>query len=184
MTHLAAYLEQTKKLNSHVLLIDADLEAPGITYWLDVANQPSISFVRFLEAVHYPPTSVEESIQYCADELRKSSLTLNGTHDVFVLPACIDPNEPIPTLEECETKWNELVSSGFIQRLFEPPYYVKREQAYLDAGITMTRVNELTAEYTFALASNDTELIEKYKTQLDEIQSQRLSIKNQFPKPE
>jgi hypothetical protein len=96
----------------------------------------------------------------------------------------IDPNEPIPTLEECETKWNELVSSGFIQRLFEPPYYVKREQAYLDAGITMTRVNELTAEYTFALASNDTELIEKYKTQLDEIQSQRLSIKNQFPKPE
>lgn len=99
MTHLAAYLEQTKKLNTHVLLIDADLEAPGITYWLDIANQPSISFVRFLEAVHYPPSSVEESIQYCADELRKSSLTLNGTHEVFILPACVDPDEPIELLD-------------------------------------------------------------------------------------
>lgn len=99
MTHLAAYLEQTKKLSTHVLLIDADLEAPGITYWLDIANRPSISFVRFLEAVHYPPTSVEESIQYCADELRKSSLTLNGTHEVFVLPACVDPDEPIELLD-------------------------------------------------------------------------------------
>ena len=99
MTHLAAYLEQTKKLSTHVLLIDADLEAPGITYWLDAANRPSISFVRFLEAVHYPPTSVEESIQYCADELRKSSLTLNGTHEIFVLPACVDPDEPIELLD-------------------------------------------------------------------------------------
>jgi hypothetical protein len=92
----------------------------------------------------------------------------------------IDPNEPIPILEECQAKWNELVQSGF----FEPPYYVKREQAYLEAGITMKKVNELTAEYTFALASNNTELIQKYKTQLDEIQSQRLAIKNQFPKSE
>jgi len=99
MTHLAAYLEQTKKRNTHVLLIDADLEAPGITYWLDVANRPSISFVRFLEAVHYPPTSVEESIHYCADELRKSSITLNGTHEIFVLPACVDPDEPIELLD-------------------------------------------------------------------------------------
>jgi hypothetical protein len=48
----------------------------------------------------------------------------------------------------------------------------------------MDKVNELIAEYTLALATNNTELIEKYKTQLEEIQSQRLSIKNQFPKPE
>jgi hypothetical protein len=92
----------------------------------------------------------------------------------------IDPNEPIPTYEECVAKWNQLVESGY----FEPPYYVKREQAYLEAGITMAKVNELTAEYTFALASNDEELIQKYKTQLEDIQTQRLSIKNQFPKSE
>lgn len=99
MTHLVAYLEQTKKRKTKVLLIDADLEAPGITYWLDIANRPSISFVRFLEAVHYPPSSIKESIQYCAAELRKSSITLNGTHEVFVLPACVNPEQPIELLD-------------------------------------------------------------------------------------
>lgn len=97
ITHLVAYLEQTKKRK--ILLIDADLEAPGITYWLDVANRPSISFVRFLEAVHYPPSSVEASIQYCAAELRKSSITLNGAHEVFVLPACVNPDQPTELLD-------------------------------------------------------------------------------------
>ncbi|MDO9214563.1 MAG: hypothetical protein Q8Q54_07440 [Methylococcales bacterium] len=99
MTHLVAYLEQTKKRKTKVLLIDADLEAPGITYWLDVANRPSISFVRFLEAVHYPPSSVEASIQYCAAELRKSSITVNGAHEVFVLPACVNPDQPTELLD-------------------------------------------------------------------------------------
>ena len=99
ITHLVAYLEQPKNRKTRVLLIDADLEAPGITYWLDVANRPSISFVRFLEAVHYPPSSVEASIQYCAAELRKSSITLNGTHEVFVLPACVNPDQPTELLD-------------------------------------------------------------------------------------
>lgn len=99
ITHLVAYLEQTKKRKTKVLLIDADLEAPGITYWLDVANRPSISFVRFLEAVHYPPSSVEASVQYCAAELRKTSLTLNGAHEVFVLPACVNPDQPTELLD-------------------------------------------------------------------------------------
>jgi hypothetical protein len=92
----------------------------------------------------------------------------------------IDPNEPIPTYEECVATWNQLVESGH----FESPYYVKRQQAYLEAGITMEKVNELNAEYTLALATDNTELIQKYKTQLEEIQLQRLVIKNQFPKPE
>ncbi len=99
ITHLVAYLEQTQKRKTRVLLIDADLEAPGITYWLDVANRPSISFVRFLEAVHYPPSSVEASIQYCAAELRKSSITLSGAHEVFVLPACVNPGQPTELLD-------------------------------------------------------------------------------------
>jgi len=92
----------------------------------------------------------------------------------------IDQSEPIPTYEECVTKWNQLVESGY----FEPPYFIKRLDSYQNSGITMDKVNELIAEYTLALATNNTELIEKYKTQLEEIQSQRLSIKNQFPKPE
>ena len=73
-------------------------------------------------------------------------------------------------------------SSTKVSGMFEPPYYEKRAQAYHEAGITMDKVNELTAEYSFALATNDTELIEKYRTQLEEIQQQRLLIKNQFQK--
>ncbi|MGH8549313.1 MAG: KGGVGR-motif variant AAA ATPase, partial [Methylococcales bacterium] len=99
ITYLAAYLEQNKKRKAKILLIDADLEAPGITYWLDNANRPSISFVRFLEAVHYPPSSVAASIRYCAAELRKTSVTLNGNQEVFVLPACVNPKQPIELLD-------------------------------------------------------------------------------------
>lgn len=98
ITYLVAYLEETKKHKTKVLLIDADLEAPGITYWLDIANRPSISFVRFLEAVHYPPSSTEASVQYCAAELRKSSISLDG-HEIFVLPACVNPEQPIELLD-------------------------------------------------------------------------------------
>lgn len=94
MTHLGAYITQQRK--TKVLLIDADLEAPGITYWLD--SLPSISFIRFLEAVHYPPSSVSASVQYCAAELRKSSILLDG-HEIFVLPACTDSKQPIELLD-------------------------------------------------------------------------------------
>ncbi|NOS88098.1 MAG: ParA family protein [Methylococcaceae bacterium] len=66
---------------------------------MDSVNRPSISFVRFLEAVHYPPALVEASIQYCAAELRKSSITLNGNQEIFVLPACVDPKQPIELLD-------------------------------------------------------------------------------------
>ncbi|MDP2099689.1 MAG: hypothetical protein U1D70_01555 [Methylobacter sp.] len=98
ITHLVAYLEQTRGRKTKVLLVDADLEAPGITYWLDSANRPSISFVRFLEAIHYPPSSVEASVHYCAAELRKSSILLDG-HEIFVLPACVNPEQPTELLD-------------------------------------------------------------------------------------
>jgi hypothetical protein len=91
----------------------------------------------------------------------------------------IDPTEPIPTLEQCEVKWTELQASGF----FEPPYYVKRQEAYEAAGLSMQKVNELTNEYTQALAANDTEAIAKYQAQLVEVFAKRQAIKNQYPKP-
>jgi len=99
MTHLVAYLEQNKGRETKILLIDADLEAPGVTYWLDVANLPTISFIRFLESVHYSPSlSTEASIQYCATELRKVSISYEG-HDIFVLPACVNPKQPAELLD-------------------------------------------------------------------------------------
>ncbi|MBS0425010.1 MAG: ParA family protein [Proteobacteria bacterium] len=98
ITHLTSYLEQTKNRKTKVLLIDADIEAPGITYWLNSANHPSISFVRFLESIHYPASSVESSVKYCASELHKSSILLDG-HEIFVLPACVNPRQPTELLD-------------------------------------------------------------------------------------
>lgn len=91
----------------------------------------------------------------------------------------LDPNEPIPTLDQCQAKWNELEASGF----FEPPYYEKRRKAYLDAGLTMELISELTAEHAQAVAANDTAAIAKYAGQLSDIFAQRQAIKNQYPKP-
>ena len=89
----------------------------------------------------------------------------------------IDASEPIPTLEQCESKWAELVASG----IMEPPYWVKRKQAYEAAGITLERVAELVAEYNLALLSGS-EDVAKYGKQLTELNQQRAAIKAQYPK--
>jgi len=91
----------------------------------------------------------------------------------------INANEPIPTLAECEAKWAELVAAGY----FEPPYNVKRAEAYVAAGLTVAYVNELTNEYAQALAANDAATIEKYEAQLQEVFATRQAIKQQYPKP-
>lgn len=90
----------------------------------------------------------------------------------------IDPNEPIPTYDECVAKWNELVSAGF----FEPPYYVKRAEAYAQAGLYLQDIAELTAELNMAQAANNADDIAKYSAKLAEIHSKRAAIKAQYPK--
>lgn len=99
MTYLAAYLKTMARNPAKVLVIDADLEAPGITYWLEPANRPSVSFIGFLEALHYPPTSIDDTFDYFAAELRKTSLTIQGQHDIFILPACVNPNLPTELMD-------------------------------------------------------------------------------------
>ena len=90
-----------------------------------------------------------------------------------------DATTPIPTLAECEAKWDEMVAAGHL----EPPYYVKRLEAYEAAGLSMQKVNELTNEYVQALAANDVQAIGKYQSQLIEVFAKRQEIKNQYPKP-
>lgn len=90
-----------------------------------------------------------------------------------------DALTPIPTLAECEAKWNEMVAAGHL----EPPYYIKRSQAYEAAGLSMAKVTELTNEYTQAIAANNTEAIAKYEAQLQEVFTTREAIKQQYPKP-
>jgi hypothetical protein len=89
-----------------------------------------------------------------------------------------DAKEPIPTYEQCVAKWNELVASGY----FEPPYNVKRAQAYATAGIYLQDIAELTAELTLAQAAGNEADVLKYQTRLAAIYTQRAAIKQQFPK--
>ena len=94
MTYVAAKLEAAKDKPVKILVIDADLEAPGVSFWLDTANQPQVSFIQFLEAMHYPPVNVDSSLNHFAGELRKTSLTIDGTlRELFVLPAALDLTE-------------------------------------------------------------------------------------------
>lgn len=93
MTYVTALLEQDQTNVSRplkILVVDADLEAPGITFWLEPKNQPQVSFVQFLEAMHFPPSSESDSLAFFAQSLRKTSLTLRGgQRELFVLPATL-----------------------------------------------------------------------------------------------
>lgn len=91
MTYVAACLRDTAHNVRKILVIDADLEAPGISFWLDESNRPTVSFVQLLEALHYPPAGVTTSLDFFAEELRKTSLSLGGLQrELFVLPAALD----------------------------------------------------------------------------------------------
>lgn len=91
----------------------------------------------------------------------------------------IDPNEPIPTYDECVAKWNELIASGF----FEPPYHVKRAEAYAKEGVYLQDIAELTAELNMAQAANNAGDIAKYSAKLADLYAKRAAIKAQYPKP-
>lgn len=91
MTYVAALLQGSDSKPIKILVVDADLEAPGVTFWLDTTNRPQVSFVHFLEAMHYPPVSVENSLDFFVQALRKTSLNVGGTNrELFVLPAALN----------------------------------------------------------------------------------------------
>ena len=95
MTYVAACMQESSTGPKKILVVDADLEAPGVSFWLDEANRPTVSFVHLLEALHYPPTGlVDASLDFFAQELRKTSLSVNGMQrELFILPAALDLSE-------------------------------------------------------------------------------------------
>lgn len=94
MTFVAACIQEASAGPKKILVVDADLEAPGVSFWLDEANRPKVSFVQFLEALHYPPAGVDATIEYFTEELRKTSLSVNGLQrELFVLPAALELSE-------------------------------------------------------------------------------------------
>lgn len=124
MTYVAAKLESAKNKSVKILVVDADLEAPGVSFWLDRENQPQVSFIQFLEAMHYPPVDAEASLDYFASELRKTSLTIDGTlRELFVLPAALDLTEildmPVQPAHLARNTQNPWVLTEHIKKLGE-----------------------------------------------------------------
>ena len=111
-----------------------------------------------------------------------SQLGLRGatSHRTYerMVETWIDPSEPIPSLDECRIKWAELVASG----MFEPPYHVKRAEAYAQAGVYLQDIAELTAELNMAQAAENADDVAKYSKRLAEVYAMRAAIKAQYPK--
>ncbi|WP_238361115.1 KGGVGR-motif variant AAA ATPase [Iningainema tapete] len=97
--HLFALLDRAKEIDRSitVLVIDADLEAPGLTYWnMSEKPQPVVSFIDFLEAYHYSPIEREQTLSLFAREVNKSP-KYEGKSTVYFLPACLDDNQLLDT---------------------------------------------------------------------------------------
>ena len=98
-SHLFALLEAAKEINKEitVLVVDADLEAPGLTYW-DRAEkqQAAVSFIDFLEAYHYSPVSRQETLNLIAEEVKKTP-KYEGRSTFYFLPACLDDEQLLDT---------------------------------------------------------------------------------------
>ncbi len=101
--HLSAFLfallDRAREIGRamKVLVIDADLEAPGLTYWnRREKQQPSVSFLDFLEVYHYLPLDRDETLDLFAKEVKKAPKT-EGKSTWYMLPACLDDKQLLDT---------------------------------------------------------------------------------------
>jgi hypothetical protein len=104
-SHLFALLDASKELGASkeidrkvtILVIDADLEAPGLTYWDRADKQQSaISFIDFLEAYHYSSVSREDTLTLLAEEIKKTP-RYDGGSTYYFLPACLNDEQLLDT---------------------------------------------------------------------------------------
>ncbi|EDW4637555.1 ParA family protein [Salmonella enterica subsp. enterica serovar Java] len=71
-------------------MIDGDLEAPGLTLWLDAENLGKVTYTNFLEAIQFSEGKFDATIDFFAKELRKSSISIDGnSKEIFVLPSAL-----------------------------------------------------------------------------------------------
>ncbi|CAM7157905.1 ParA family protein [Escherichia coli] len=88
MTYASAALDNDNV--KKILLIDGDLEAPGLTLWLDAENLGKVTYTNFLEAIQFSEGKFEATIDFFAKELRKSSISIDGnSKEIFVLPSAL-----------------------------------------------------------------------------------------------
>ncbi|MGC6596213.1 ParA family protein [Escherichia coli] len=88
MTYASAALDNDNV--KKILLIDGDLEAPGLTLWLDAENLGKVTYTNFLEAIQFSEGKFEATIDFFAKELRKNSISIDGnSKEIFVLPSAL-----------------------------------------------------------------------------------------------
>ncbi|HEP1044562.1 TPA: ParA family protein [Serratia marcescens] len=88
MTYASAALDNNNI--KKILLIDGDLEAPGLTLWLDTENLGRVTYTNFLEAIQFSEGQFEETIDFFSRELKKSSINIDGnSKEIFVLPSSL-----------------------------------------------------------------------------------------------
>lgn len=139
MTYASAVVNENEK--TKILLIDADLEAPGISFWLNNELTPTVSFLKFIEALHYRfGASEEEVIKYFGDELSKKSIVIDGGNkEVFTLPSALDitnimdmPVTPEHISKNLDNPW---ILSDYIKKLAD---YLEVDVVFVDlrAGLS------------------------------------------------
>ena len=101
--HLAAYilalLARAKDINKpiKILVIDSDLEAPGLTYWQRYESQEAtVSLSNFLEVYQYPKPSLEVALSWVTQEIKKTAKQQNKS-TLYFLPAFIEEEELLDT---------------------------------------------------------------------------------------
>ena len=101
--HLAAYilalLARAKEINKPVkiLVIDSDLEAPGLTYWQRYESQEAtVSLSNFLEVYQYPKPSLEVALSWVTQEIKKTAKQQDQS-TLYFLPAFIEEEELLDT---------------------------------------------------------------------------------------
>lgn len=93
--YLFSLIEKAHKNNQELktLVIDADLEAPGLTYWYESEKKsPTTCFIELLEVYQYSSGTKENAINYIADELRKTPLR-EGKTITYFLPAFLNQEQ-------------------------------------------------------------------------------------------
>jgi hypothetical protein len=99
--HLAALAkalsEHTRSERPRLLLVDADMEAPGLTWWMQRRGPAEISLLDYLALAHYETDpGFRGAVELAAQRIRLQPVTIktaDGMADQFFLPTFRDPDQ-------------------------------------------------------------------------------------------
>lgn len=98
LTALAKVLSERQPKPMRLLIVDADLEAPGLTWWARKQGEsPEVSLLDFLALTHYDLSQCSaDALELVAERLREIPLSFNtrrGNVQHFFLPAFRDEEQ-------------------------------------------------------------------------------------------